>query len=70
LAAIVPPVGVALFAWPVAAFATLLAIALAARPLRRVFSFREPRELLPALGETARAVALYGVLLGGALALG
>jgi 1,4-dihydroxy-2-naphthoate octaprenyltransferase len=70
LAAIVPPVGVALFAWPVAALAALLAIALAVRPLRRVLAFREPRGLLPALGETARAVALYGLLLGGGLALG
>jgi 1,4-dihydroxy-2-naphthoate octaprenyltransferase len=70
IAAIVPPIAVVLFAWPVAACATLLAIALAARPLGRVFTFREPRELLPALGETARAVALYGLLLGGALALG
>jgi 1,4-dihydroxy-2-naphthoate octaprenyltransferase len=70
LAAIVPPVGLVWFAWPVAAFAALPAIVLTARPLRRVYTFREPRELLPALGETARAVALYGLLLGGALALG
>jgi hypothetical protein len=39
-------------------------------PVRRVLTFNEPRDLLPALGQTARLVALYGVLLGGALALG
>ena len=39
-------------------------------PARRVLGFRDPRELVPALGQTARLVAIYGVLLGSALGLG
>jgi 1,4-dihydroxy-2-naphthoate octaprenyltransferase len=70
LGAVVPPVGVAVFAWPVATLAALLTLAGAVAPARAVFTFREPRELLPALGGTARVVALYGILLGGALAFG
>jgi 1,4-dihydroxy-2-naphthoate octaprenyltransferase len=70
LAAAVPPLGMTLFDWPATSSAALLALATLARPARRVLGFRAPRELLPALGETARAVALYGVLLAVGLALG
>jgi 1,4-dihydroxy-2-naphthoate octaprenyltransferase len=70
VAAVVPALGVLWFGWPLPALGASLALALAAAPLRRVLSFREPRDLLPALGQTARLVALYGLVLGGALALG
>lgn len=66
----VPPVGVALYGWPGAALAALAVVPLCARPLGRVLRFREPAELLPALGETSRVVAVYGLLLGLGLALG
>ena len=39
-------------------------------PARTVLTFEDARELLPALGQTARVVFLYGALIGSALALG
>ncbi len=70
MAFLVPVVGVATLDWPLWTLACLLVIPLAVNPLRRVFRFRKPRELLPALGETSRVVAVYGALLGLGLALG
>jgi len=66
----VPLVGIARFSWPPAAAATLLAALFAVAPVRRVLGHAEARELLPALGETSRVVALYGALLALGLALG
>lgn len=65
-----PVLGWMAFGWPPAVLATLLLLLTAVGPVRRVFGFVEPRELLPALGETARVVALYGIVLGLTLALG
>lgn len=70
LAAAVPVVGVVASAWPVLALLPLLTAPLCLAPLRRVFGFTEASQLLPALGETSRVVALYGALLGVGLALG
>ncbi|MBM4183129.1 MAG: 1,4-dihydroxy-2-naphthoate polyprenyltransferase [Gemmatimonadetes bacterium] len=70
LAALVPVVGVAALEWPVAALASLVGVAASWAPLRAVFAHTDPRELLPALGATARAVALYGALLALGLAWG
>lgn len=70
LGAAVPAIGVVGFGWPPAVLWTLPVFALAIRPVRRVLSFREPAELLPALGRTAGLVALYGVVLGATLAWG
>ena len=69
LAFLVPVVGVVRLAWPWATLASLLVVPLAVRPLRRVLRFTDPRELLPALGETSRVVAVYGALLGLGFAL-
>lgn len=69
-AGVAPVVGVWRFAWPAASLAALLAVPLGAPAAWRVLTFRDPRELLPALGQTSRVVALYGVLLGLGLALG
>ncbi len=69
-AAAVPVVGVGSFAWPRASLACLGAVLLAVGPLRTVLTYREPAELIPALGGTARVVALYGLLLALGLALG
>ena len=69
--AAVPVAGVALYAWPSATLlAAMAALGLCAVPLRTVWSHRDPRELLPALGQTARAVALYGIVLALGLAWG
>lgn len=70
LAAAVPVFGVTTRDWPPAVLAALLVTPLCASPLRAVFRHADPRELLPALGATARAVAVYGVLLTLGLALG
>jgi len=65
-----PVVGIALFAWPMAVLATWLALPLCVRPVRTVMTFQHARELFPALGQTSRVVALYGVLMMLGLALG
>jgi 1,4-dihydroxy-2-naphthoate octaprenyltransferase len=70
IAAVVPPLGVAALAWPVAALGALLVAPLCWSPARAVAHHVDPRELLPALGATARVVAIYGVLLGAGLAFG
>lgn len=70
LAAAVPPIGVSLFSWPLAALVALVALGAAVPPLRTVLTYRDPRELNPALGGTARVVALYGGLLALGLGLG
>jgi 1,4-dihydroxy-2-naphthoate octaprenyltransferase len=70
VATVTPMLGVWRFAWPTAALVALVVLPLAVSPLRRVLGHTDARQLLPALGETARVVALYGVLLGLGLALG
>jgi 1,4-dihydroxy-2-naphthoate octaprenyltransferase len=70
LALAVPPIGVAALGWPAATLAALVALPLAASPARAVFTHVHPRELLPALGGTARVLAVYGLVLAAGLALG
>ena len=70
VACAVPLVGVTRFGWPAASLVALLAVAGAVRPLRTVLGYEHPRELIPALGGTARVVALYGGLLALGLGLG
>ena len=70
VAAVVPPVGVAALGWPASALAALLVAPLCRAPARAVVTHVDPRELLPALGATARVVALYGALLAAGLAFG
>lgn len=70
VAAAAPVLGVVALDWPSATLGSLLAAALAWSPLRAVFTHGDPRELLPALGATARLVAVYGVLLAIGLAWG
>lgn len=70
LAFAAPTVGVAVFEWPPEALGALLALPAAALPLRLVFTAGTARELMPALGGTARLTALYGALLAAGLAFG
>jgi 1,4-dihydroxy-2-naphthoate octaprenyltransferase len=70
LALAVPPVGVAALDWPAATLAALVVLPLAASPTREVFMHVHPRDLLPALGGTARMLAVYGLALAAGLALG
>jgi 1,4-dihydroxy-2-naphthoate octaprenyltransferase len=70
IGAAVPPLGVAGFDWPLASLAALAFLPLAVTPTRAVLTFSHPRELLPALGATARVVVVYGVLLALGLGLG
>jgi len=65
-----PAVGVTMFGWPPAALAALLVAPLCWSPLRTVFGYTDPRELIPALGATARVTAVYGLLLTLGLGLG
>ena len=66
-----PLQGIGAYDWPVTvAVASGLAAAACARPLVTVWRHARPHDLLPALGQTARAVALYGIALAVALAWG
>jgi 1,4-dihydroxy-2-naphthoate octaprenyltransferase len=69
-AAAVPPIGVLALGWPLAALAALVAFLVAVPPARAVLAHAHPRELLPALGGTARVLAVYGIALAAGLALG
>ena len=71
VAAVVPAFGIVMYGWPIAvAAAGVLMAVLCVPPLRAVWGHRDPRDLLPALGQTARGVALYGIVLAAALAWG
>lgn len=70
VAFLAPVVGFLRMGWPPATLATLLVLLFAVAPVRRVLGHTHPAELLPALGQTARVVALYGATLGITLALG
>ena len=70
VAVAVPPLGVVWFGWPGTSLAALLVVPLCWAPARAVFTATEPRALIPALGATARVVAVYGVLLAIGLAAG
>lgn len=66
-----PVLGIIVYGWPtVTAAAGLATAAVCMTPLRTVWRHRDPRELVPALGQTARGVALFGILLATALAWG
>lgn len=60
----VPVLGTMLFDWPIWGLMALLAALPALGPLHLVWTETDPRALIPALGGTARVVAIYGVLLG------
>jgi 1,4-dihydroxy-2-naphthoate octaprenyltransferase len=66
----VAPTGVLTLGWPVAALSALVTLPLMAAPARAVFAHAHPRELLPALGDTARVLAVYGIMLAAGLAFG
>ncbi|MEE2897113.1 MAG: 1,4-dihydroxy-2-naphthoate polyprenyltransferase [Gemmatimonadota bacterium] len=66
----VPVVGWRVYGWPASALVALLALPLCLTPTRRILTHTDPVQLLPALGETARVVGVYGVLLGLGLAVG
>lgn len=70
IGAVAAPVGVAVLGWPVPTLITLAASPLAVAPLRRVLGERDPRALMPALGQTARLAGAYGLLLALGAALG
>jgi 1,4-dihydroxy-2-naphthoate octaprenyltransferase len=70
VAAVAPAVGVSLLGWPPAALAALLVAPLCWSPLKTVFGYGDPRELIPVLGATARVTAIYGLLLALGLGLG
>lgn len=70
VAGVVPIVGFLLFAWPASSLIALATGVLAVKPLRIVFGYSEPAELIPALGGTARVVAVYGGLLALGLGVG
>lgn len=72
LAFSVPVVGMGWFDWSPWTLVALVAVPLLLLPLRAVRAHsreKDPLALIPALGRTAQAAGLYGVLLGAALAL-
>ena len=65
-----PVLGVALFGWPSASLAALLAGFFALGPMRLIMTRDEAEDLVPTLPGTARMVGLYGLLLALGLAFG
>jgi 1,4-dihydroxy-2-naphthoate octaprenyltransferase len=68
----VPFLGMAWFGWATWTLLTLSAALLLTNPLRTVMKLSadsDPASLIPALGRTAQAVGLYGLLLGATLAM-
>lgn len=61
LAVLVPAVGVRIFGWPGTATAAWIGVLAAIPAARRVLTFDDPRQLLPALGQTARALMVWSV---------
>jgi 1,4-dihydroxy-2-naphthoate polyprenyltransferase len=70
LAAAVPLLGVARFDWTPWTLLSAAGLLLAAQPIRAVLFFQDPRDLLPALGGTARVVTWYSGLLAAGFVLG
>lgn len=69
--AAVPLAGHLGYGWPAGVLLATIAVPLlCGAPLLTVWRHRDPRDLLPALGQTARAVALYGLILSAMLAWG
>lgn len=66
----VPLLGVAVMGWPRTSLMALASGVYVIGPMSRIMTTDEPRELIPALGGTARLVAAYGALLALGLALG
>ena len=65
-----PVLGIALFGWPLASLAALLAGFASLSPMTLIMTRDQARDLIPALPATARLVGLYGVLLALGLAFG
>ena len=63
LAFAVPAAGVLLLGWSPATLLVIAALPLAGPPLRTALHYRDPRELNPALGATARLLTAYAGLL-------
>ena len=70
VAFLVPVVGWRVYSWPAASLLALLVVPLCLTPTRRVLTHTQPADLVPVLGETARVVGVYGLLLGLGLAVG
>nr|NIR35484.1 1,4-dihydroxy-2-naphthoate polyprenyltransferase [Actinomycetota bacterium]NIS29647.1 1,4-dihydroxy-2-naphthoate polyprenyltransferase [Actinomycetota bacterium]NIU64971.1 1,4-dihydroxy-2-naphthoate polyprenyltransferase [Actinomycetota bacterium]NIV54752.1 1,4-dihydroxy-2-naphthoate polyprenyltransferase [Actinomycetota bacterium]NIW26777.1 1,4-dihydroxy-2-naphthoate polyprenyltransferase [Actinomycetota bacterium] len=70
VAAAVPVVGVAVYGWSPFALLSLAAVIPALPPTKRVMTATDPRDLIPALGQTARFTGVYALLLAVGLSLG
>ena len=70
IAAFVPPLGVAVFGWPLLSLLALISVIAAIPPFRRVWGRDSGAALNPALGETARLLLIYSVLLALGVGLG
>ncbi len=70
VAAVTPVLGWRYFGWPAWVMLALLFLPAAVPPVTKVMAPHDPAALLPALGETARLVAVYGLILDASLAFG
>jgi 1,4-dihydroxy-2-naphthoate octaprenyltransferase len=70
LAVSAPLVGVSVFSWPTPCLAALLVLLMLREPIHTVFTEARAEALIPALPRTARAVGVYGLILGAGLASG
>jgi len=70
VALMAPVVGVLFFDWPIGSLLALIAALFCRGPLHKVATYRNPHELIPVLGATAKVVAIYGLSLALGLGLG
>lgn len=70
VAAMVPVVGITAYGWPAWTLLSWIGFGVGFPAMRAVWTFREPRELMPALGQTAAGLLVYAVGLGVGLLAG
>ncbi len=70
VAGLVPAIGISAYEWPVWTLASWLGFGVAVPAMRRVWTHREPAELLPALAQTAAGLLVYAVGLSVGLLIG
>jgi 1,4-dihydroxy-2-naphthoate octaprenyltransferase len=70
VAGLVPAIGISAYAWPLWTLASWLGFAVAVPAMRRVWTHREPADLLPALAQTAAGLLVYALGLSLGLASG
>jgi 1,4-dihydroxy-2-naphthoate octaprenyltransferase len=70
VAGLVPAIGISAYGWPAWTLASWLGFGVAVPAMRRVWTHREPADLLPALAQTAAGLLVYALGLSAGLVTG